>query len=138
MAFSLSFENPILTKELRTRMRGAKAFWILLLYLGLLSVILGGTYLSWLVSQEQQGANATQSYDMGRMFYGVIFAARATGHGAASPEPSEELAMRWVAFDEALAMTADGRITDAMSIMGLQRIALERATAGAHEEEHQR
>jgi ABC-type transport system involved in multi-copper enzyme maturation permease subunit len=85
MAFSLSFENPILTKELRTRMRGAKAFWILLLYLGLLSVILGGTYLSWLTSQERQGAYATQTYDMGRMFYGVIFAVQAALVGLITP-----------------------------------------------------
>ena len=60
---------------------------------------------------------------------GVLFAARATSHGTASPEPSEELAVRWVPFVEALAMTADGRITDAMTIMGLQRLALERAEA---------
>ena len=85
MAFSLSFENPILTKELRTRMRGAKAFWILLLYLGLLSVILGGTYLSWLTNQERQGAYATQTYDMGRMFYGVIFAVQAALVGLITP-----------------------------------------------------
>ena len=58
---------------------------------------------------------------------GLIFAARATGHGVASPEPSEELETRWVPFAEALAMTLDGRITDAMTIMGLQRLALERA-----------
>lgn len=58
---------------------------------------------------------------------GLIFAARAIGRGAASPEPSEELAVRWVQFDEALAMATDGRITDAMTIMGLQRVALERA-----------
>ncbi len=62
---------------------------------------------------------------------GVIFAARSTRQGIASPEPSEELAVRWVAFDEALAMTADGRITDAMTIMGLQRIALEHVSVGA-------
>jgi 8-oxo-dGTP pyrophosphatase MutT (NUDIX family) len=61
---------------------------------------------------------------------GVIFAAHATSHGVASPEPSEELAIRWVPFDEALAMTADGRITDAITIMGLQRIALDRAIGG--------
>jgi 8-oxo-dGTP pyrophosphatase MutT (NUDIX family) len=60
---------------------------------------------------------------------GVLFAARATSHGVASPEPSEALAIRWLAFDEALAMTTDGRITDAMTILGLQRVALERATA---------
>ena len=61
---------------------------------------------------------------------GVIFAARATGHGVASPEPSEALAIRWLPFDEALAMTSDGRITDAMTILGLQRLALDRATGG--------
>jgi 8-oxo-dGTP pyrophosphatase MutT (NUDIX family) len=60
---------------------------------------------------------------------GVLFAARATSHGVASPEPSEDLAIRWLPFDEALAMTTDGRITDAMTILGLQRVALERATA---------
>jgi 8-oxo-dGTP pyrophosphatase MutT (NUDIX family) len=57
---------------------------------------------------------------------GVLFAARATSRGVASPEPSEDLAIRWLPFDEALAMTTDGRITDAMTILGLQRIALER------------
>jgi 8-oxo-dGTP pyrophosphatase MutT (NUDIX family) len=58
---------------------------------------------------------------------GVLFAARATSHGVATPEPSEDLAVRWLPFDEALEMTIDGRITDAMTIMGLQRMALERA-----------
>jgi 8-oxo-dGTP pyrophosphatase MutT (NUDIX family) len=58
---------------------------------------------------------------------GVLFAARATSLGIASPEPSEDLAIRWLPFDEALAMTTDGRITDAMTILGLQRVALERA-----------
>ena len=82
---TINWENPILTKELRTRMRGAKAFWILLLYLGLLSVILGGTYLTWLVGQERQGAYATQTYDMGRMFYGVIFAVQAALVGLITP-----------------------------------------------------
>jgi 8-oxo-dGTP pyrophosphatase MutT (NUDIX family) len=60
---------------------------------------------------------------------GVIFAAHAVEHGVASPEPSEDLAIRWLPFEDALAMTTDGRITDAMTIMGLQRIALERAGA---------
>jgi 8-oxo-dGTP pyrophosphatase MutT (NUDIX family) len=57
---------------------------------------------------------------------GVLFAARATSHGVPSPEPSEDLAIRWLPFEDALAMAADGRITDAMSIMGLQRVALDR------------
>jgi len=57
---------------------------------------------------------------------GVLFAARAHGRGDAHPDPTEELAIDWLPFDEALAMVADGRITDAMTIMALQQVALER------------
>ena len=32
-------------------------------------------------------------------------------------------------FDEAFAMVLDGRITDAMSVVAIQRVALDRATA---------
>jgi 8-oxo-dGTP pyrophosphatase MutT (NUDIX family) len=60
---------------------------------------------------------------------GVLFAARAVRHGEPHPDPTEELATRWLPFEEALALTADGGITDALTIMGLQRVALERATA---------
>ena len=62
---------------------------------------------------------------------GTIFAARATSHGTATPEPTEDLAVRWVPFAEAVEMASDGRITDAMTILGLQQVALERATAAA-------
>ena len=41
----------------------------------------------------------------------------------------EDLAVRWVPFDESLAMIGDGRITDAITIIGLQALALERRTA---------
>jgi 8-oxo-dGTP pyrophosphatase MutT (NUDIX family) len=42
-------------------------------------------------------------------------------------EPSEaDLAVEWLPFDAALAMTLDGRITDALSVIALQRVALER------------
>ena len=58
---------------------------------------------------------------------GVLFAARATRQGEASPDPAEDLAIRWVAFDEAMAMIRRGEITDAITIMGLQAVALERA-----------
>jgi 8-oxo-dGTP pyrophosphatase MutT (NUDIX family) len=57
---------------------------------------------------------------------GVLYLATDLTQERAAPEATEELAVRWVAFDEALAMTLDGRITDAMTIMGIQRIALER------------
>ena len=58
---------------------------------------------------------------------GVVFAAHAVGQGPATPEPTEELVVRWLPFPDALAMTLDGRITDAITIIGLQRVALERA-----------
>ena len=57
---------------------------------------------------------------------GVLFAARARGHGAPSPDPTEDLATRWVRFDEAIAMIDRAEIVDAMSIMALQAVALER------------
>ena len=40
---------------------------------------------------------------------------------------ASSLETRWVAFDEALAMIARGEITDAMTILALQQLALERA-----------
>ncbi len=49
----------------------------------------------------------------------------------ADPEVTEELAIRWVSFDEAVEMTLDGRITDALAILGIQRVALERLRAAA-------
>lgn len=58
---------------------------------------------------------------------GVLFLATGLAQESAEPEPTEELEVRWVPFDEALAMTLDGRITDALAIMGIQRLALERA-----------
>ncbi len=44
--------------------------------------------------------------------------------GDARPEGTERLQVRWVPFAEALAMTADGRITDALAVASLQRVAL--------------
>jgi 8-oxo-dGTP pyrophosphatase MutT (NUDIX family) len=48
--------------------------------------------------------------------------------GRARPEGTEQLQIRWVSFAEALAMAAAGEITDAMSIMTIQRFALLRAS----------
>ena len=58
----------------------------------------------------------------------VLFVASGLSHGVASPEPTESIALRWVPFDEALAMTMDGRITDMMSVVAIQRLALERTS----------
>ena len=57
---------------------------------------------------------------------GILYLATDLTQEAAAPEATEELAIRWVPFAEALAMTLDGRITDAMAIMAIQRVALDR------------
>ena len=61
---------------------------------------------------------------------GILFAARARHHGPATPDETEDLTVRWVSFDAALTMIRSGDITDAMSIAGLQAVAIERAGEG--------
>ena len=70
----------------------------------------------------------------------VLFLATDLTHGEAEPDATEALEVRWVLFDEALAMTLDGRITDVMSVAAIQRVALARLAAAASriEEEHAR
>ena len=65
---------------------------------------------------------------------GLLWLATGLSEGEAAPDPTEDLAVRWVPFDEALAMTFDGRITDAVSIMGIQRVALTRLAGVADRE----
>lgn len=50
--------------------------------------------------------------------------------GASEPEGTEQLQVIWVSFDEALRMAARGEITDSLSILGLQRVALMRLGQG--------
>jgi 8-oxo-dGTP pyrophosphatase MutT (NUDIX family) len=57
----------------------------------------------------------------------ILFVATGLTHGAADPEPSEDLDIRWLPFTEALEMTLDGRIRDVLSVVAIQRVALERA-----------
>jgi len=57
----------------------------------------------------------------------ILFLATGLTHGPTALESTEsDLTLDWVAFDEVMAMVMDGRITDAMSVIALQRIALER------------
>ena len=59
----------------------------------------------------------------------IMFVATDLEAGEASPEGTEQIQMRWVLFDEAMAMIRLGEIADAMTILGLQQLALERASA---------
>ena len=57
---------------------------------------------------------------------GVLYVATDLTAGVARPDGTEELTVRWVPFDEALAMVDRGEIQDAISQIGLLRVALGR------------
>ena len=56
--------------------------------------------------------------------WGVAYIARKLRQEAAEPEDTEELRLKRVTLREAIEMTLDGRIKDALSILALQRVAL--------------
>lgn len=56
----------------------------------------------------------------------ILYLATGLTQGVATPDETESLAVRWLPFDEVLAMTTDGRIMDAMTILAVQRVALAR------------
>lgn len=60
----------------------------------------------------------------------ILFVASGLEAGPASPEGTERLQLRWVPFDEVMAMIDRREIADAMTIMALQQLAVERA--GGH------
>lgn len=83
---------------------------------------------------EETGFQARSWRELGRAAlsnsvtdeFAIYFVATDLQGGVASPEGTEELQTRWVPFEEALAMTVDGRITDALSILAIHREALDR------------
>ncbi|MBB4078236.1 8-oxo-dGTP pyrophosphatase MutT (NUDIX family) [Lewinella aquimaris] len=56
--------------------------------------------------------------------WGVAYLARGLSQREAEPEDTEQLKLRKLPLSEAIAMTLDGHIKDALSILALQRIAL--------------
>ena len=63
---------------------------------------------------------------------GVLYVATGLVAGAPQPDDTEELDLRWVDLAEALAMIERVEITDALTVIALQRIALERVAAGGN------
>jgi 8-oxo-dGTP pyrophosphatase MutT (NUDIX family) len=59
----------------------------------------------------------------------VLFLATGLSLGTATPDATEALEVRWLPFEEVLAMTLDGRITDAMTVVAVERLALIRSRA---------
>ena len=60
---------------------------------------------------------------------GVMYLATGLTHGAWSPDPTEDLEIRWVPFEQALVMVETGVIHDVMTQVAL--LALARSRAGA-------
>lgn len=89
--------------------------------------------------QEETGLQAATWLEIGRLALSnsvsderaVLFLATGLTHGEASPEPSESLELRWLPFSEVLAMTLDGRITDVLTVVAVERVALARSIAAA-------
>ncbi|BDI30888.1 hypothetical protein CCAX7_29390 [Capsulimonas corticalis] len=74
-----TFDNPVIAKELRGRMRGPRAYWMLFGYLSLLSVSTLLSYYAWWRSHASELANGAiaGSFTAGREFYMILFAVQA-------------------------------------------------------------
>jgi 8-oxo-dGTP pyrophosphatase MutT (NUDIX family) len=57
----------------------------------------------------------------------VAYLATGLRQGPARPDPEEELVSCWLPFDEVMAMIRRGEITDALTVLPMQTLALERA-----------
>jgi len=87
--------------------------------------------------REETGVDAASWHELARVDLSnsitderaILYLATDLTLGAADPEPTEALEVAWLRFDEALAMTLDGRITDALSVIAIGRVALARAAA---------
>lgn len=76
---SWTLDNPVITKELRGRMRGARTYWLLFGYLLLLSLILFFSYLGWWNqhSSEMERGGASAGFTVGRTFFEILFYSQA-------------------------------------------------------------
>lgn len=64
----------------------------------------------------------------------VAYLATGLTHGVAAPEGTEQLRLRWVTFDEVIAMIRHGEIRDALSILALHAVALRPRSIGDGDE----
>jgi 8-oxo-dGTP pyrophosphatase MutT (NUDIX family) len=84
--------------------------------------------------REETGYSADRWEQIGRVHLSnsvsdeeaICYLATEPRAGTAEPEGTEQLQVQWVSFAEALAMSGDGRITDALSVVALQTVAIRR------------
>ncbi len=60
----------------------------------------------------------------------VAYLATDLEHGEAQPDGSEELDLKWLPFDEVMRLIREGEITDALTVLPMQALALERSRQG--------
>ena len=88
---------------------------------------------------EETGLSARSWREIGRWVLSnsvtdeaaVAYLATDLVHGEAQPDPEEQLEFRWLPFDEVMAMIQRGEITDALTVLPMQTLALERARSGS-------
>ena len=73
----LTWNNPVLVKEFRTRMRGARAYWVLLTYVLLLTLVVGATYLTWYTDNSAGGVSRQAASNTGRTLFQILFSLQA-------------------------------------------------------------
>src|SRR3954453_5094944 len=73
----LTWNNPVLVKEFRTRMRGARAYWVLLTYVLLLTLVVGATYLTWCSDNSEGGVTHQAASNTGRSLFQILFSLQA-------------------------------------------------------------
>jgi ADP-ribose pyrophosphatase len=84
--------------------------------------------------REETGIEAADWSELGRCHLSnsvsdeaaIFYLARGLTEGVATPDGTETLAVSWLPFDEVVAMTMDGRITDALTVIAVQHAALVR------------
>jgi len=89
--------------------------------------------------REETGVEATGWRELARIHLSnsvtdevaILFLATGLTQGAATPDGTEDLEIRWLPFEEVLAMTLDGRISDVMTVVAVERLALLRVRGAA-------
>ena len=89
--------------------------------------------------REETGVEATDWSELARIHLSnsvtdevaILFLATGLTQGAATPDGTEDLEIRWLPFEEVLAMTLDGRISDVMTVVAVERLALLRVRGAA-------
>jgi ADP-ribose pyrophosphatase len=85
--------------------------------------------------REETGVEAAEWQELARVHLSnsvtdelaVLFVARGLTHGEATPDVTEQLEICWLPFEDVLAKTLDGSISDAMTVIAVERVALLRA-----------